>query len=314
MKRRTFLRHAAAIAGAVIGPRSRGAAPGGTIPAVDTHIHLYDPARPQGVPWPPKSEPILYQPHLPARFREIAAQDSIAGAIVIEASPWLEDNQWVLDLIKDDPLFVGFIGHLELGRPEFDANLRRFAVDPLFRGLRLEAKAIADGLGQRLWEDDLRRLADANLTVDLLGGAAMLPDAIRLARLAPGLRVVIDHLPFSVWDRDLEAARTAMAGFTDLPNVFAKVSAVARVKDGQPLDDTALYRTRLEVLWSIFGPERLVYGSNWPVSNLVAPYGLVHKIAADFCATKSPEAAEKFFWRNSKTAYRWIPRGEAAKL
>ncbi|HEY2341952.1 MAG TPA: amidohydrolase family protein [Chthoniobacteraceae bacterium] len=314
MKRRTFLRRAAIAAGAAIAKPSWSAMPDAAVPAIDTHIHLYDPTRPQGVPWPQKNETLLYQPHLPPQFREIAAQNGVVGAIVIEASAWLEDNQWVLDLIKDDLLFVGFIGHLELGRSEFAANLGRFVVNPLFRGLRIEAKALADGLGKRAWEDDIRRLADANLTVDLLGDPAMLPNAVKLARLAPTLRIVVDHLPFPAWDKDLEAAKTALTSLVETANVFVKVSAVARAKEGKLIEDPAVYRPGLELLWSTLGDDRLIYGSNWPVSDLVAPYAFVHKIVADYFATKSSAAAEMFFWRNSKNAYGWIPRGDAAKL
>jgi predicted TIM-barrel fold metal-dependent hydrolase len=157
-------------------------------------------------------------------------------------------------------------------------------------------------------------LADASLTVDLLGDAAMLPNAIRLAKLAPSLRIVIDHLPFPAWDKDLEAERAAVTSLVETPNIYGKVSAVVRAKEGKPIEDVDFYRPGLELLWSALGEERLIYGSNWPVSNLLAPYPVVHKIVADYCAGKSAGAAEKYFWRNSKAAYGWIPRGESAKL
>src|SRR3954464_11419558 len=76
---------------------------------VDTHIHLYDPARPQGVPWPPKSEAVLYKTHLLPEFRSATKSLGIMGVIVVEASPWLEDNQWVLDLAKHDALILGVV-------------------------------------------------------------------------------------------------------------------------------------------------------------------------------------------------------------
>jgi hypothetical protein len=60
------------------------------IPIIDTHIHLFDPARPQGVPWPPKNNPVAYKPALPARFREVTKDLGIVGAIAVECSPWLK--------------------------------------------------------------------------------------------------------------------------------------------------------------------------------------------------------------------------------
>jgi hypothetical protein len=71
-----------------------------TMPIIDTHIHLFDPTRPRGVPWPNKDDAILYRPALPERYRKIAEPFGITGAIEVEASPWLEDNQgsWILPL------------------------------------------------------------------------------------------------------------------------------------------------------------------------------------------------------------------------
>src|ERR1035441_1815292 len=75
-----------------------GAQTPSSIPVIDTHIHLYDPTRPQGVPWPNKENKILYQTSLPPRYRKIVEPLGIVGAIEVECSAWLEDNQWVLDI------------------------------------------------------------------------------------------------------------------------------------------------------------------------------------------------------------------------
>ena len=81
----------------------------------------------------------------------------VTGAIVIEASPWLEDNQWVLDLAKDNRIIVGFVGHLEPGADGFKENLARFGKNELFRGIRLEGSVIADGIARSVFVEDLRR-------------------------------------------------------------------------------------------------------------------------------------------------------------
>jgi predicted TIM-barrel fold metal-dependent hydrolase len=82
---------------------------------IDTHIHLYDPTRPQGVPWPAKTDALLYKPMLPETFAAMVRPLGITGAIVVEASAWVEDNQWVLDLAKEHRVIVGLVGHLEPG-------------------------------------------------------------------------------------------------------------------------------------------------------------------------------------------------------
>ena len=143
--------------------------------------------------------------------------------------------------------------------------------------------------------------------------AALLLHLPRIAKtVAPGLRLVIDHLPFAEWERDPAAMRTALREAALLPNVYAKISDVLRRVDGRLMTDAGYYRPRLDALWELFGEDRVIYGSNWPVSDLVAPYASVLKIVADYVNGRGPVAAEKYFWRNSFAAYRWQPRGAFA--
>src|SRR5688500_15499453 len=81
------------------------------IPIIDTHIHLFDVDPPQGIPWPAKNNAVLYKTALPERYRKIAVPLGIRGAIEVEASPWVEDNQWVLDVAAKDTIIVGTIGN-----------------------------------------------------------------------------------------------------------------------------------------------------------------------------------------------------------
>src|SRR6202035_3797389 len=94
MKRRKFLTLAAAVAGSAATSRIAEALP--AIPIIDTHIHLFDPGRPGGVPWPAKTDKPLYKAALPDRYAGLARPFGVVGAIVVEASPLASDNDWVL--------------------------------------------------------------------------------------------------------------------------------------------------------------------------------------------------------------------------
>ena len=140
-----------------------------SIPIIDTHIHLFDTRRPQGVPWPDKKNAILYKPALPDRYRKIAAPLGVVGAIEVEASPWLEDNQWVLDVSAKDKMIVGTVGDLEPGKPEFRKQLDRFHRNPLFLGIRygnLWDRNIGPELAKPQFISDVKVLADASLELD----------------------------------------------------------------------------------------------------------------------------------------------------
>src|SRR5580700_9844840 len=156
MDRRSFL-HIAAGLGFMNSRMDRLAAVT-SVPIIDTHIHLFDPGRPQGVPWPEKNNQVLYKPALPDRYRKVTQGLGVVGAIEVEASPWLEDNQWVLDVAAKDSIIVGTIGDLEPGKPKFRENLERFHRNPLFRGIRYG----------NLWGRDLgAEVAQAGFIADL---------------------------------------------------------------------------------------------------------------------------------------------------
>ena len=245
MNRRTFLGFAAGSAALYLGARS------GSIPIIDTHIHLFDPTRPQGVPWPDKDDKILYRPALPDQYRQVTKGLGIVGAIEIECSPWLEDNQWVLDTAAKDTIMVGTVGDLEPGKPDFRKNLERFHKNPLFRGIRcgkLWGRNLVEDVSRAEFISDLKALADADLGLDT---ANQDPDLIaallHLKDKVPNLRAVIDHLPQMDPPIEPKARQQLRADLRELaarPQIYVKLSEVLRRVDGQVHYDLDFYRSR----------------------------------------------------------------------
>jgi len=310
--RRGFLGCSLAAATASLGSQPvPAAAPEPLPPIIDAHVHFYDPTRPQGVPWPNKQDDVLYRKTLPAEFRREAGP-SVTGTIVVEASPWLEDNQWLLDLADRETLIVGIVGHLEPGQPKFAGQLDRFAKHPLFRGIRVNGKQLAAADSSSLGSD-LQRLAEHDLELDVNGGPDMLPAALAVARRFPALRVIVNHLanvpidgkpPPREWQEGMLAVGAC-------PNAFCKVSAL--VEKVMPRGTAAsksvdFYRPVLDVAWNAFGADRLIYGSNWPVSRRFAPYATVESIVVEYFRQRGADALEKFLSVNAAKAYKWVPR------
>jgi L-fuconolactonase len=280
---------------------------------IDTHTHFYDPARERGVPWPAKTDSLLHRTVLPKHYRALQVPQKVDGTVVVEASPLVEDNQWILDLAKDDPFIVGLVGNLPVGTPEFRGHLKRFAQNPLFRGIRVRGVSLKDGLDRAVFVDDLKALADAGLALDVPSQADAVAQTARLARAVPGLRIVVNHVagariegraPAPEW---LQLIRDCAAQ----PKVFMKVSGLVegtRRTNGDAPADAAFYRATLDALWSAFGAERLIYGSNWPVSERFAPLDRVEQIALDYFRAKGQAALDRVFGQNAQTAYRWVKR------
>jgi len=298
--RRSFLGMVAPVA---IRDRLAGAV---SIPIVDTHIHLFDTARPQGVPWPDKKDTALYKPALPGRYRKVTAGLGIVGAIEIECSPWLEDNQWVLDVAAKDSIIVATIGDLEPAHPKFHAQLERFARNPLFRGIRygnLWGRDLSAELERPEFIGGLKALAGAGLVLDTANPTpALIADVARLTDRVPNLRVIMDHLP------QLDPSTASLRELGKRPQVYVKVSGVLRRVAGRVPLDTDFYRGRLDEIWDIFGPDRLIYGSDWPNSDSWGTYPQVLKIVEEYFHAKGTAAAERYFWKNSIAAYRWVKR------
>ena len=307
MKRRSFLGFAAAAAAL---PAEKA-----NVPIIDTHIHLFDTARPQGVPWPEKINKVLYQPALPERYKKLALPLGVVGAIKVEASPWLEDNQWVLDVAAKDPIIVGMIGNLEPGKPDFGKQLERFHRNPLFLGIRygnLWGRNLAAELSKPQFVADLKLLAQAGLTLDSANPDPQLIGAIlQVADKVPALRVVIDHLPQMKTPEDPSIAKKTKGVLQELGKrrqVCVKLSEVYRRISGEVPRDLGVYRGTLDELFGIFGEDRVLYGSDWPNSDNWRPYGDVLNLVQEYFAGKSAAAREKYFWKNSVVAYRWKKR------
>jgi predicted TIM-barrel fold metal-dependent hydrolase len=282
-------------------------------PIIDCHTHFYDPSRKGGVPWPGKDDKVLYRTVLPKHFREVAAPLGVTGTVVVEASPLVEDNQWLLDLAKDESTIVGVVGRLAPGSDDFAAHLARFAKNPLFRGIRVNHADLKRGLENEQFLNDLARLADVDRALDLNGGPDLPADVARAADKAKNLRIVINHCANLKIDgkeppADWLAGMNAAAGHE---NVWCKVSALVEGagQGGRAAPkEVGYYRPVLDSLWTTFGEDRLIYGSNWPVSERFGGYETVFAIAATYFRGQGEAAARKFFAGNAKEAYKWQMR------
>jgi L-fucono-1,5-lactonase len=323
--RRAFLAGVAGLAGAAIGSTgvsaatsssnhpTAGQAPAAAIPVIDTHIHLFDPTRPQGAPYSGAPGTGPPQPALPPRYRKLAAPLGIVGAVKVEASPWVEDNLWVLEVAERDTIVVGVVGNLEPGKPDFAEMLGRYHKNRLFRGIRygnLWGRDITREADNPVFIDGLRLLAQADLVLDTANPRVDLLEAIvKITDKVPDLRVVLDHLPsLEPTPQTRPAYDAALAELRKRPRIYVKLSAVIHRVDGKVSMDLAPYKDRLDQLVANFGEDRILFGSDWPNSDGVAPIDKVVGVVREYFMGQPRAVAEKYFWKNSITAYKWIKR------
>jgi len=273
---------------------------------IDTHTHFYDPSRPEGVPWPAPANQLLYRTVLPADFVAVAAPHGVTKTVVVEASPWPADNDWILALAEDNPAIVGLVGNVEPNQPDFGARLQEWARNPRFRGIRCGGRHL-ETMAAGSFLADMKILAEADLSLDLLIRQEHFAAAIRLAEALPTLRIVINHIGhMPINGAALEAGWVEWyQRLSAPPNMLMKVSAVLEQSVSQPAPTTLdFYRPTLDLLWASFGADRLLYGSNWPVLERAGAYGAAFDVVSQYFTEKGEAAYRSYFWENAQRVYK----------
>ncbi len=286
------------------------------IPVIDAHTHFYDSRRPEGLSWPPKDSPI-FRPVFPEEFVKLTKPFHVKGTVVIETGPRMEDNDWVLNLAVKNPVIVAYVGRLPVGEADFSKLLEKYQKNPLFRGIRVGFGVIANIESKPQILADLKLLAEAGMEVDLGGAPAQLgATLLELAKLTeriPELRMVINHLPMPHPKGEAEVAllKSGLREIKQCPKVYTKISEVIRRVDGKVPMDLGYWRRAIDEVYEVFGPDRVMYGSNWTASLLTAEYAPIFRIVEEYFAGKGREISEKYFWENALAAYRWGKRTTA---
>jgi predicted TIM-barrel fold metal-dependent hydrolase len=296
----------------------RNALPGRR-PIVESHIHFWQVTRDGGVPWPTPEQGPIYRDVLPPEYNAIARANGIVTAGIVEASGIVEDNQWILDLVKGNRFYSFFVGNLEIGAPTFASDLARFARDRRFVGIRGYLTGPADGITLSPEQlASLNDLARRGMTLDIISRDTKNPKerVQALCTAVPDLRIIIDHLGGAkgpppvdpTWE--LEIRRLADV----CPNLYMKFSsfydmyAPGDVVFPSPTD-LASYKPHFDVLFTAFGPNRLIWGSNWPVSDLHGTLADEIRLAEEYLAPFGEAVRDKVMFRNALMFYRrHVPR------
>ena len=272
---------------------------------IDTHVHIYNPFRPQGAPWPDPENALLYRPTLPVHLRSQASPEGVVGALVVEASAWISDNQWILDLAVDEPFILGLVGRLEPDDDAFERDLARFAAQPLFRGVRFWGDYFAD-LEAHGFVDKMRQLAALGLVLDVNFPRAAADGFFALIEQVPELKVVVEHVGQVPVDgrEPPQQWMDWMRRVAEHPQTSMKVSALMEHCAEQPAPaQLDYYRPALDAMWDLFGSERLLYGSNWPVCERAGTYARCIALVRQYCQERGAEFSQRFFCAYAQAMY-----------
>ncbi|MDQ0383086.1 L-fuconolactonase [Amycolatopsis thermophila] len=271
----------------------------GGIVLIDAHHHLWDlGARRQDWLDGPEMAPVR-RTFTAADYHAVAGVDR---SVLVQVLADVSETRDFLAVAAADPVIAGVVGWVDLRKPDVADVL---ATLPGLVGVRHLVQGEADP--RWLTRADVRRglraVARAGLSYDLLTLPHQLPAAIETARDLPELSFVLDHLSKPpIASGDLEPWATHLRELAALPNVTAKLSGL--VTEAGPGWTTAGLRPYAEVALEAFGPDRLMFGSDWPVCLLAASYAQVREAAEELVAGLSPAERDAVFGGTAQRVYR----------
>jgi len=241
---------------------------------IDAHQHFWQRGKFKDA-WldEPQHKPISGS-YLPEHLAPLLRQCGIDGSVFVQTQHDLGENRWALDLAKKHPFILGVVGWVDLASADCEKQLLEFKAEPKFVGIRHITQGEPDD--DFIVRDDVVRglkvLEKHRVPFDLLFYVKHLKHAATLARKLPDLPMVIDHLAKPrIKDHQTDGWIDHLKAAAKFPNVYCKLSGMVTEADWKgwtPKDLTPYVQAALQA----FGPDRCMYGSDWPVCLLAAPY------------------------------------------
>ncbi len=278
---------------------------------IDAHHHFWDPDT-ADYPWLTDELAAIRRPFGPEDLAPSLTRTEVDGTVLVQTRHALDETRQFLETAAVTPFILGVVGWLDLIDPaagDVIADLRAGPGGDRLVGIRHQAhdEADPDWLLRPDVERGIAAVGKAGLVYDLLVRTRELPAAIALARRLPNVRFVIDHLakpPIAQGERQPWAG--LVAEFGPLQNVSAKLSGLVTEADWTSWTTTDI-QPYVDVALDVFGPARIMFGSDWPVCLLAAPYESVLAVARTLTGRLSPTERAAIFGVTAEEVYGLAP-------
>ena len=244
---------------------------------IDAHHHLWRVARGDYFWMDPIADPSvapIARDFVLEDYRTLTCAAGVTGSILVQAAQTVAETEWLLEQARaSDGLILGVVGWVDMAAADALRALQRLSQHPLFRGIRPMLQDITPGdwvLSAEL-APAFRALIELDLTFDVLIRPPQLESAFTLLTRYPQMRAVIDHgakpqiargqwQPWADWMRRIARETSA----------YCKLSGL--VTEASPEWKIGDLRRYIDHLIECFGPQRLMWGSDWPVATLASDY------------------------------------------
>lgn len=260
--------------------------PAADLPRIDAHLHFWR-YRAEDYPWIGADMPSLAQDREPADVRPALRVGGLQGAIAVQARGGVQETRWLLDLARRHDWIRGVVGWEDLAADDLAQRLHAWRDTPRLRGFRHQVQDEPDPgafLARPSFQRGIALLQARGYAYDVLVFSHQMEAAAAFCQRHDAHWLVLDHLgkpPLAAMARDDAAFtrwRMALARFRDMPHVACKLSGLVTEADWraglQARDRLDMIRC-LDAALQVFGPRRLMYGSDWPVCLLAGSYDMV---------------------------------------
>jgi L-fuconolactonase len=270
---------------------------------IDAHQHFWQWSK----GWFSRPEPVFSRDYLPKDFEYILKAEGIDKTIVVQTSPTVGETDFLLDLAASSTFIAGVVGWLDLESPQFQKQLEEHLRCRHFVAVRPMLESLPDDnwiLRPRVMES-LAAIAEARLVLEFLTLTRHLPYVVPVLDKMPRLRAVIDHLSKpEIKTGNMHPWQELMREIALRPNVYCKLSGMVTEADYTHWTPEQL-RPYAEHVLEHFGPDRVMFGSDWPVCLLAANYAEVLNMYREFVTGFLGTAAlDAVFGGNAARFYR----------
>ena len=272
---------------------------------IDSHQHFWKVGR-FDYPWMTSDLGVLYRDYLPDELVPILRDNHVDKTVLVQASNSVAESRWLLQLADENSFLAGVVGWVDLMSRGVDGQLEELSTHPKFKGVRhlVESEPDDDWIVQPEVLSGLKRLSNYELSYDLLVHTRHLKHVSRVSETCPDLSLVIDHLAKPpIAKNEFNEWSGALKPLARYPNIHCKLSGLVTEANWTSWQTNDL-RPFVNYALEVFGVDRLMFGSDYPVCLLASSYNRVVESFQEILADLSGADRDKVFSRNAARFYR----------
>jgi L-fuconolactonase len=264
---------------------------------VDAHQHYWEVSR-NDYGWLTADKGILYNNYLPQQLTPLLQKHKLQFSVAVQAAPTMDETRYLLTLSDRVPSLIGVVGWLDFESPLFRDSFAELSKHPRFVGVRPMIQDLPeDWLLRPAVVDNMGFLEREQFPVDLQLRPHLFESVMMLMMQVPNLKAVIDHIAKPVWDEPLESWKSSMKRLSEYPNMVCKLSGLVPERTAPWTVDQL--RPYVEHIIGIFGYDRVLFGSDWPVCLLSASYDQVVDALNELLPREWSDQQREGVWGNN---------------